>query len=301
MRQLSKLQTFIFLAYLVFMWGLNWPLTKLGLLYAPPLLFAGIRTFIGGLILLIFALPRYKKLNIKRTWHIYLISSVLNIILYYALMTFGLLYIPAGIFSAIVFLQPVLLGICSWLWLGESMFKLKIIGLILGFSGIAIISSVSLTNHTSTLGILIALCTALSWCFGTVYMKKTSQLVDSIWMVSLQLTIGGLFLLGSGSVIESWSNIVWNIPFVSNLLFISIFVIALGWLAFFILIGSGEVSKVGSYTFLIPLIANIISILFLHESTTVNLLVGLCFILVSIYLVNSKKPFNKKKKERISI
>lgn len=216
-------------------------------------------------------------------------------------MTFGLLYIPAGIFSAIVFLQPVLLGICSWLWLGESMFKLKIIGLILGFSGIAIISSVSLTNHTSTLGILIALCTALSWCFGTVYMKKTSQLVDSIWMVSLQLTIGGLFLLGSGSVIESWSNIVWNIPFVSNLLFISIFVIALGWLAFFILIGSGEVSKVGSYTFLIPLIANIISILFLHESTTVNLLVGLCFILVSIYLVNSKKPFNKKKKERISI
>lgn len=301
MKQLSKLQTFIFLAYLVFMWGLNWPLTKLGLLYAPPLLFAGIRTFIGGLILLIFALPRYKKLNIKRTWHIYLISSVLNIILYYGLMTLGLLYIPAGIFSAIVFLQPVLLGICSWLWLGESMFKLKIIGLILGFSGIAIISSVSLTNHTSTLGILIALCTALSWCFGTVYMKKTSQLVDSIWMVSLQLTIGGLFLLGSGSVIESWSNIVWNIPFVSNLLFISIFVIALGWLAFFILIGSGEVSKVGSYTFLIPLIANIISILFLHESTTVNLLVGLCFILVSIYLVNSKKPFNKKKKERISI
>lgn len=301
MKQLSKLQTFIFLAYLVFMWGLNWPLTKLGLLYAPPLLFAGIRTFIGGLILLIFALPRYKKLNIKKTWHIYLISSVLNIILYYSLMTFGLLYIPAGIFSAIVFLQPVLLGICSWLWLGESMFKLKIIGLILGFSGIAIISSVSLTNHTSTLGILIALCTALSWCFGTVYMKKTSQLVDSIWMVSLQLTIGGLFLLGSGSVIESWSNIVWNIPFVSNLLFISIFVIALGWLAFFILIGSGEVSKVGSYTFLIPLIANIISILFLHESTTVNLLVGLCFILVSIYLVNSKKPFNKKKKERISI
>lgn len=71
--------------------------------------------------------------------------------------------------------------------------------------------------------------------------------------------------------------------------------IALGWLDFFILVGSGEVSKVGAYTFLIPLIANIISILFLHESITVNLLVGLCFILVSIYLVNLKKLETKKR------
>ena len=128
MKRLSQKKTFIFLAFLVVMWGLNWPLTKIGLLYAPPLLFAGIRTFIGGLILLMFAIPRYKNLHLKETWHIYLISAVLNIILYYGLMTFGLIYMPAGLFSAIVFLQPVLLGVFSWMWLGESMFTLKIIG-----------------------------------------------------------------------------------------------------------------------------------------------------------------------------
>ncbi|MCM3342461.1 DMT family transporter [Paenibacillus sp. MER TA 81-3] len=289
MKRLSQKKTFIFLAFLVVMWGLNWPLTKIGLLYAPPLLFAGIRTFIGGLILLIFAIPRYKNLRLKETWHIYLISAVLNIILYYGLMTFGLIYMPAGLFSAIVFLQPVLLGIFSWMWLGESMFTLKIIGLILGFSGVAIISAGGLIGHASIIGILLALGTALSWSFGTVFMKKTSVQVDSIWVVSLQLLIGGLFLIGSGTTIESWSDIVWNITFISHLLFISIFVIALGWLTYFVLIGSGEASKVGSYTFLIPLISNIISITFLHEAITINLLVGLFLILISIYLVNSKQ------------
>jgi len=86
-------------------------------------------------------------------------------------------------------------------------------------------------------------------------MKKTS-VVDSFWTVSLQFIIGGLFLIGSGSIIESWSNIIWNTTFICNLLFIAIFVIAFGWLIYFILIGSGEASKVGAYTFMILVISN---------------------------------------------
>ena len=53
----------------------------------------------------------------------------------------GLNEMPAGLFSTIVFLQPVLVGIFSWLWLGESMNGLKITGLIVGFLGVGIISS----------------------------------------------------------------------------------------------------------------------------------------------------------------
>jgi drug/metabolite transporter (DMT)-like permease len=288
MKLFTNKQTMILLIFLVVMWGLNWPLTKIGLLYAPPLLFAGIRTFIGGLVLLLFALPRYKQLHFQQTWYIYFISAVLNIVLYYGLMTFGLMYMPAGLFSAIVFLQPVLLGIFSWMWLGESMFTLKVIGLILGFLGVAIISIAGITSHASILGIILALGTAFAWTFGTLFVKKTSGAVDSFWLVSLQLIIGGLFLIGSGSITESWSNIIWNTTFICNLLFIAIFVIAFGWLTYFILIGSGEASKVGAYTFMIPVISNIVSIMFLHEKITMNLVVGLLLIFISIAFVNRK-------------
>ncbi|MGG3693080.1 DMT family transporter [Heyndrickxia ginsengihumi] len=285
---LSRTRTALLLGFLVLLWGVNWPLSKIALNYTPPVLFAGIRTLLGGVILLFFALPRIKQLQFKKTWYFYFISAFLNIVLFYGLQTVGLGYMPAGLFSAIVFIQPVLLGIFSWLWLGESMYKLKIIGLILGFIGVAIISAGGLSGNISSIGILFALGSAVGWGLGTIFIKKIGNAVDSIWMVSLQLIIGGIFLLCVGSNMENWSSIQWNIPFVSNLLFISIFVIAFGWLAFFTLVGSGEASKVGSYTFLIPLISIIASSIFLHESITIKLVIGLLFIVTSICFVNIK-------------
>ncbi|MCO0600593.1 DMT family transporter [Peribacillus butanolivorans] len=289
MKQISRTNTALLLIFLVVVWGVNWPLSKMALNYTPPILFAGTRTILGGLILLIFALPRYKKLRFKKTWHFYLISASLNIILFYGLQTVGLGFAPAGLFSAIVFIEPVLLGVFCWIWLGESMYGLKIIGLILGFAGVAIISAGGSTGNVSAIGIILALGSALSWGLGTVFIKKTGDRVDSIWMVTLQLIMGGIFLLSVGSSVESWSNIQWEFPFIINLLFISIFVIAFGWLAFFTLVGSGEASKVGSFTFLIPLIAILCSSFMLHEKITLNLLVGLLFILISILFVNIKR------------
>jgi len=255
LQQLSRKNTILLLTFLVVVWGINWPLSKMALSYSPPILFAGIRTVLGGLILLIFALPRYKKLRFKETWHYYLLSAFLNIILFYGLQTMGLGYAPAGLFSAIVFIEPVLLGIFCWLWLGELMYGLKIFGLILGFIGVLIISAGGFTGDVSPIGIFFALGSALSWGLGTVFIKKIGDRIDSIWMVTVQLIMGGFFLMLVGSNIESWSIIKWEMPFIMNLLFISTFVIAFGWLAFFILVGSGEASKVGSFTFLIPLIA----------------------------------------------
>ncbi|WP_409291756.1 DMT family transporter [Peribacillus sp. SCS-37] len=288
MKQLSRAHTVLLLIFLVMVWGINWPLSKMALSYTPPLLFAGIRTILGGLILLIFALPRYKSLRFKETWHFYLISAFLNIILFYGLQTVGLGYAPAGLFSAIVFIEPVLLGIFCWIWLGESMYGLKMIGLILGFAGVAIISASGFTGDISAIGILLALGSAIGWGLGTVFVKKTGNRVDSIWMVTIQLLMGGLFLLSAGSSFESWSNIQWEMPFIVNLLFISTFVIAFGWLAFFTLVGSGEASKVGSFTFLIPLIAILCSSILLDEKITINLVIGLLFIAISILFVNMK-------------
>ncbi|MDL5610649.1 DMT family transporter [Bacillus halotolerans] len=293
MKQLSKTRTALLLAFLVIMWGVNWPLSKAALAYSPPLLFAGIRTLIGGLLLVIVALPRIHKLRFKETWPIYLVSALLNITLFYGLQTIGLNYLPAGLFSAIVFFQPVLMGVFSWMWLGESMFTLKVIGLVLGFAGVAVISAAGFGGHISVIGVLLALVSALSWALGTVFMKRTGSRVDSIWMVALQLTIGSVFLLVSGFWTESFSAIQWTVSFVVSLLFISVFVIALGWLVFFTLVGSGEASKVASYTFLIPLISIVASSIFLHEPLTVSLLAGLVLIVTSICLVNTKSKAQK--------
>ncbi|WP_167196832.1 DMT family transporter [Paenibacillus sp. BK720] len=294
MQPLSKRQTVVLIAFLVLVWGINWPLSKYALHFMPPILFSGVRTLLGGLLLLAAAVPRYRLLQFRQTWPIYLLSAVVNVVLYYGLQTIGIQYLPAGLFSAIVFLQPVLVGFFSWLWLGELMNGLKVIGLVLGFAGVGVISSGAsgASGHISAAGILLALGSALSWALGTIYVKKSSGKVNHIWLVTMQLLIGGVFMTGLGSLTESWSEVEWSGRFVVSLLFISVFVIALGWLVFYKLMDSGEAGKVASFTFLIPLVAILIGTVFLHEPFTYSLLIGLVLVLGSIYLVNRPRRLN---------
>lgn len=288
MTQLSRRRTILYLTFLVLMWGINWPLSKYALKFTPPLLFAGTRTLIGGLLLFAVALPRWRQLRLRETWRIYLLSAMLSIVCYYGFQTVGLQYMPAGLFSAIVFLQPVLVGLFAWLWLGERMYGRKLSGLLVGFAGVAAMSAGGLEGGFSWAGIVLALASALSWALGTVYVKRTTAKVDSLWMTAMQITIGGAVMLGCGSAAEDWSAIRWTGSFVIDTLFISVFVIALGWLVYFRLIGSGEASTVASFTFLIPVVSIVCSVLFLDERVTVNLAVGLALIASSILLVNVK-------------
>ncbi|MBO7746157.1 DMT family transporter [Paenibacillus sp. MWE-103] len=290
MTRSTGMQTALMIAFLVLVWGVNWPLSKYALAYAPPILFSGIRTLLGGLLLLAVAIPRYRRLRFKQTWRIYAVSAVVNVVLYYGLQTIGLGYLPSGLFSAIVFLQPVLVGLFSWLWLGESMNGLKVAGLVLGFAGVAVIcgGSGSASGHISAAGILLALGSALSWALGTVFVKKSGAAVDPIWLVSMQLLFGGGFMTALGSRVERWSDVAWSADFIADLLFIAIFVIALGWLVFYRLMDSGDASKVASYTFLIPLVAILTGCLFFGEPFSLSLLAGLILVLGSIFLVNRR-------------
>ncbi|PYI51656.1 DMT family transporter [Paenibacillus flagellatus] len=292
MKKMSAGRTAWMISFLVLVWGINWPLSKYALAFMPPLLFSGTRTLLGGLLLLPVAIARAGRLRFHATWPVYSVSALVNVVLYYGLQTAGLEYLPSGLFAAIVFLQPVLVGIFSWMWLGESMNGLKMAGLVLGFVGVAVIcgGSSDLSGHVSAAGIMLALGSALSWALGTIYVKKNGPRVDPIWLVSLQLMVGGAFMTALGSWTESWGEVRWAPSFTGAFLFISIFVIAIGWLVFYKLMDGGEAGKMASYTFLIPLVAISAGTLFLHEPFTVSLLAGLVLILLSIYFVNRPRP-----------
>ncbi|NEW07700.1 DMT family transporter [Paenibacillus sp. SYP-B3998] len=272
---------------LILIWAFSWPIYKLALPYTPPLLFAGLRTLLGGLLLTLFLLKQWRLIRWRENKFIYIVSSVLNVILFYGLQTVGLQYLPSGLFSVIVYLQPVLIGIMAWLWLGESMSLIKIIGLLIGFIGVITVSSGALSGHISIIGIVIALVTSLSWATGTVVVKKIGTNTNRMWLVAFQCLIGGFVLSGAGLLTEQSSHIVWSNPlYLTGLIYGAIVGIPLSWIIYYKLMNAGEVSKVASSTFLVPLLAVFIGTLVLHEPFTYALLVGLLFIAASIYLVN---------------
>ncbi|APQ60437.1 putative cystine transporter YijE [Paenibacillus polymyxa] len=288
MGELTTAKRMMMIALLVVLWGISWPIYKVALEFTPPLLFAGLRTLLGGLLLGAILVPRWNRIRWKENWRVYAISGIFNVVLFYGLQTVGLMYVPSGLFSVLVYLQPVLVGIFAWMWLGEAMSRLKVIGLVIGFLGVAAVSVGGFSGHVAVAGVIIAIITAVSWALGTVYVKKVNQRVDSLWLVAFQCTLGGIVLTGAGTVTENWSDIVWNVPYVSGLIFGTVLGISLSWLLYFTLVNSGDASKVASYTFLVPVISVFVSSLVLGEAITAFLLIGLILIGLSIYLVNRR-------------
>lgn len=283
----SRARTAWMIAGLVLMWGVSWPVYKTALNYTPPILFAGMRCLFGGLLLVIYALPKYKQIRLRQNWQIYLISALLNAVLFFTLQTVGLRYLPSGLFSVIVYVQPVLVGIFAWFWLGEGMSALKIVGLIMGFLGVACISMESLTGKISVIGVLFALGSALSWGLGAVYIKKVGHKADSLWLVAVQFFIGGLVMTGLGLATENASSIGWNhVGYLTGLVYGSLFGVAISWLLYFALVRTGEASKVASFTFITPLVAVLLGTIFLREPFTGYLFLGMLLIVVSILIVN---------------
>lgn len=297
MEKLSRPKAAIGIAFVVLVWGMSWPIYKVALGFTPPLLFAGMRTLLGGLLLALVLLSQWRKIQWKKTWPIYLVSALFNIIIFNGVQTVGLQYLPSGLFSVIVYLQPVLVVLLAWLWLKESLSVIKIVGMIIGFLGVVVVSLDGISGKISFIGILLALITGIGWAIGVVYVKKTSTQVHGLWLVALQNIIGGLFLSGVGISVENVSEIVWNLPYTSSLLYGGILGVTGATAIYFKLMSSGESSKVSSFTFLVPLIAVGIGTLFLGEPFTISLLEGLVLILLSIYLIN-RKGFQKTKETK---
>ncbi|MFB5190294.1 DMT family transporter [Alicyclobacillus fastidiosus] len=274
---------------LVVLWGVSFAIYKVALADSPPILFAGIRTLFGGLIVLCIALFRNKPAHLRKYFWTYFVSAVFNVFFFFGLQTVGLSYLPAGLFSVLIYLEPVLVGIVAWLWLGEPMSPQKIIGLILGFLGVAAISAHSLTQHLSGIGIIIGIATAVFWTFGTVYSKKAQERVDMIWLLAIQFLIGGVLITLLGSMSESWTAIHVTTTFVLATLFGGFFGITLSWMIWFHLVHAGEASRIAAMTFFVPLISVLTSVVFLHESLNIWLLVGLVLIVLGIYLTNRQQ------------
>lgn len=277
------------LAILVGIWGVSWPIYKLSIVYAPPLLFSGMRALLGGCLIVLLIIKLRDRLQWRQHWRKYCISALFNTVLFFGLHTIGLHYLPGGLFSVLVYFQPVLLGLFAWMWLGESMTPIKVTGLLIGFIGIIVVSVEHFTTHISILGVILGVLTAFFWAIGVAYVKKVSEEIDAYWMVAMQFTIGGMVLLVLSAITESWSAIDWHPMYLFGLGFGATLGIPVAYIIYYSLIRAGEASKVAVFTFLVPVISVFISTVFVGEPMTHTLWVGLLLVVVSISFVNYRK------------
>jgi len=128
----------------MFLWGLAWPIGRLLATNLPPISIAVLRYAIVVPVLFVILWLKGTRLTIRRSWIVNLVAmGLLSTTLYQAFFLFGVKYAAASDDSLVIGVGPVLIAILASFALNEPLTRTKVLGLLSGLTGIAVISLLS--------------------------------------------------------------------------------------------------------------------------------------------------------------
>ena len=189
-------QQWVLLVILTGIWGLNWPVMKLGITGFPPLAFRCI-CMAGGLPLLGLLLwKRGVPLHVPRSdWPELLRISFFSMVVWNILIILALQSLSSGRAAILGYTMPIFAALIGWWVYRQPLTSRTWLGVVA--AGLAIL--LLLWHEMSALSgkplaVLMALVSALSWAYGTLLMRRTTLTVSTLtiafWMIAITLVAG---------------------------------------------------------------------------------------------------------------
>ena len=121
-------------------WGGSFLFMQIGAREWGPLPTAGLRVGIGALFLLPIVLWRGEWASLRQHWRVTFGVGLLNSALPFACFSFALLSITTGLSAILNATAPLFGAVIAWLWLRDRPNGSRILGLTVGFLGVAMLA-----------------------------------------------------------------------------------------------------------------------------------------------------------------
>lgn len=267
------LPEFILLAAL---WGASFLFMRLSANEFGAMPTAGLRVAVAAACLMPLVYWRGHGAVLKQHWGKILFLGTINSGLPFALYAFALLSISTGLTSLINATVPLFGALIAWMWLKDRPHGLKILGLLLGFVGVAMLAmgKASLTpnaqGYSSALGILASLGACLLYGISASFTRRFLTGVNAL-TVAAGSQLGAALALA----LPTWwwwptqppSATAWMAALTAGVL-----CTGLAFVLFFRLIEKLGAATSLTVTFLIPVFAILYGMLFLGEMPTMWML-----------------------------
>lgn len=272
------------------LWATAYAGVKIGLEYAEPFFFAGIRFMISGLLIIPFAgrIRGYVSF-FRENWRTVLPVSLLQTSLFYGLYFQGINLVPAAVAAVVMGSEPLFVALTAHALTHDDKFTLR-----KGFSiagaviGIALLSMQrdfgDAAGLREILGIAVLLLTCFVGSFGQMIVKRKA--LDPLFLNSQQIFLGGAVLLIMSLITGEKMPVSLPLPFISVLLWLS-FVSACAFSIWYSLLKRREVkvSELNLYKFIIPVAGAVFSWLMIPaEGPDLITVIGMVLIAVSVML-----------------
>ena len=272
-------------------WGSAFTAIKAGLEYFPPVLFAAVRYDLAAIVMLLYALyaTSHWRPTSAREWVLVGVGALFPIAGYHSFLFIGQQGTTSAAAAIIVSLSPILTtGFARVLIPDERLTILGLLGLLIGFVGVVILSNPDPDNllDTRTVSMLLIFCAAVSFALGSVLIQRIRIEMPIETLQAWSMLIGALLMhVVSLAIGESPGDIEWTGEAVIALGYLVIVASVLGFLIFFDLLNRLGSIQINLVSYAAPIAAAVTGVIFLGEIPLIHSGIGFGFILIGFGLI----------------
>ncbi len=252
-------------------WGGAFPLLRVASPVFGPFALIAVRVAVAGLALS-FMVNNRRALR-EHSGKLFALA-MLNTALPFTLFSYATLKIPGGLAALLNATTPMFGAAIAWGWLGERLSAPRLLGIVIGFVGIASIVWDKLAVHVdgALLGVLAGLAGAALYGAAACYAKRYLSQLES------RVTAAGS-VLGAALVMIPLGAMRWPDTAISPGVWIcavalGLICTALAYVIYFRLMAAVGAARAVTVTFLIPVFGIVWGAVFLHEVITARLLLS---------------------------
>ena len=265
-------------------WGMGFVIAKAGLVHFSPILLMALRFSLTAACLIFFFRPPAGLF--KQIFWISLVSAALQ----YSLTFNGVRGIDASTAALLVQLEVPFGLIMAWLVFGDRISKRQALGILIAFSGAAlIIGEPKLSGDLIYAFLVIA--GAFTWAVGQIMIKKLGNIGGFRLLSGVALFAAPQLFLASWlfenhqlEQVQTASVAAW-----AAVVYLGLVMTALGYGLWYRLLGHYSVNQVMPYLLLLPVTSVFAGILFLDESLTTKIALGGSLAIVGVAMITLQR------------
>tara|TARA_B100000579_G_scaffold410733_1_gene400935 strand:+ start:168 stop:1061 length:894 start_codon:yes stop_codon:yes gene_type:complete len=289
-----KLLDYFLLTILSLIWASAFFNIKIATYSYGPLSIAFLRIFFGAIPVIILCV--YKKIKIEafsKDWYWFASIGLINLVIPFFLIAYGVQEVQSNLAAILMASTPLSATLLAHFFTkNEKMNFTKVLGVLVGFSGIIFLFSDNLLiNEKNFLSALLILIGSTFYVIGGLLTIKISKKKNENVTASI-LIWATIFLFPITFYLEQPWNLKPTLNSTISVIYLGIFATGLAWLLRFrILINNGLVFQ-SQVAYLIPIFGVILGYVFLKELITSKVLIALLAVIIGIYLVKKSNKIN---------
>lgn len=277
------------LATVYVVWGSTYLAIRITDRTQPPLLMSSVRFLIAGAALYVFA-ARQGPRPTWREWRSAAIVGGALLVVGNGGVAWAETRISSGLAALLVAMMPLWMAVLDRVVLGRRLSGLGVVGLAIGFGGVAVLVSPGGGAGAIPAGVLAI--TTLSWAAGSLYARDAALPSRPLVSAAMQMLCASPLLAVSG-LIGGEASRVHADAFSAKPLFAFTYLVLVGSLigftAYAWLLRNVRTSVVSTYAYVNPIVAVALGSIFLNEAIGVaTLLAGGAIVLAVVLIVRAR-------------